>query len=507
MSTQCLDILNKNHISIIKQIGDGSYGQVFIFKNSKDDKKYAIKRNLSALDTDFCLTIRDLDIMHRINHPYVISLKGIVIDYPYPDAQRNIPDDSQVDPISFVMELGAYDGDTIVKRKNNDYHYMRKMMVDILLGVEYLHNKKIIHRDIKPGNFIRCRINDDLYIDNRALKISDFGLSEPYTSQVNQVQGVSTLFFRAPEIYMEDLNYGFKTDVWSLGCSLFEMVCGHSIITTKYRSYSDLEKHGLNEIKKRLPFFSKKEDGRILEHVERIKIMDKNINLPKYVKIQFPDYNLFLDLLVHMLAYSPEDRYDIHQVLNHPYFYESRDHIDKIRKIYPGNPDPVPNLHIINNEYRKEVWFEIIDIYNNRRKLRWYSHRILFHAIELFDRLLVSNKIKNDTHRNHIINFYLCLYLSIKYFTILFVIPPIMYVIPKKFNITQEEFNNMKHMEIFLICNVFKFEIYRPTLFEISDQFNHLLDSVEICKLFTFLKDADGDLGQLTDIFRSIFKS
>ncbi|KAI7888955.1 kinase-like domain-containing protein [Mucor mucedo] len=91
----------------------------------------------------------------------------------------------------------------------------------ILCGLEYLHDKNILHRDIKGGNVL-------IDLDG-VCKITDFGLSK------NQKQGVydpvsdhtnmkGTIFWMAPEVLSE--NYSAKVDVWSLGCTVLEMVTG-----------------------------------------------------------------------------------------------------------------------------------------------------------------------------------------------------------------------------------------------------------------------------------------
>lgn len=91
----------------------------------------------------------------------------------------------------------------------------------ILCGLEYLHDKNILHRDIKGGNVL-------IDLDG-VCKITDFGLSKnqkqgAYDTVSDHTNMKGTIFWMAPEVLSE--NYSAKVDVWSLGCTVLEMVTG-----------------------------------------------------------------------------------------------------------------------------------------------------------------------------------------------------------------------------------------------------------------------------------------
>ncbi len=90
---------------------------------------------------------------------------------------------------------------------------------DILLGLEYLHIRHIIHRDLKPENILVDRDNN--------FKIADFGISTIHSSNKSTKSLIGTFLYMAPEI-MKGEPYEFKSDVWSLGCILYEMCYGLS---------------------------------------------------------------------------------------------------------------------------------------------------------------------------------------------------------------------------------------------------------------------------------------
>jgi hypothetical protein len=97
---------------------------------------------------------------------------------------------------------------------------VREYTRQILLGLEYLHDNGIIHRDIKGGNIL---------VDaNRTVKLADFGASTQLT-QFNQTQVTTTVkgtpYFMAPEV-LASSRYGRKGDIWAVGCTMIQMLTG-----------------------------------------------------------------------------------------------------------------------------------------------------------------------------------------------------------------------------------------------------------------------------------------
>lgn len=108
--------------------------------------------------------------------------------------------------------------------KKNNQHFSENLVINwvlqLVLGVQFIHSKKILHRDLKPQNIF---IDSDMNI-----KIGDFGISKILATTSEQCKtmigriliNIGTPYYLAPEICSQD-KYTTKADIWSLGCVIY----------------------------------------------------------------------------------------------------------------------------------------------------------------------------------------------------------------------------------------------------------------------------------------------
>jgi serine/threonine protein kinase len=155
---------------------------------------------------------------------------------------------------------------------------IRKFLMEIVKGINFLHKRNYMHRDIKSGNIL---LTNDLRV-----KIADFGFTRYVDTDDLATTICGTPAFLAPEVLNND-SYDSKVDIWSLGIIFYEMIY------------------------KKVPL-----------KVVRDKTSDDEMIRVIYEKIVYPETvmsDLGIDLLQHMLEMDPVKRYNIQQIIEHPY--------------------------------------------------------------------------------------------------------------------------------------------------------------------------------------------
>lgn len=144
---------------------------------------------------------------------------------------------------SLIWCLGNYNLSEFIRHFKSHHQTIPPMVIkcimyQILQGVNYLHEKRIIHRDIKSSNILLFD-NDDYHGLVKIIGIFslfffndcyiDFGLSRinynPITSLTKLDQVVVTLWYRSPELLLGSRNYDFAIDIWAVGCIFAEVFC------------------------------------------------------------------------------------------------------------------------------------------------------------------------------------------------------------------------------------------------------------------------------------------
>lgn len=438
------------------KIGSGSYGDVYqanMIKKDKNNKeeiiKVAVKRNWGDEEQLGIGCLREMSFLTISKHPFVTELVSVSVGDPFPSTCPMTPTNKlasvregmKEDKNHFIMEYADCDLKHFYE-KCEDFYMLKIIMCQILLALEYIHSKGIVHRDITPANIlVKMNKEDGLpYV-----KICDFGLSCHPSHYRTTTPGAVTSWYRAPEICCEYEYYGSKVDIWSAGCVFFQIVKKSALFTPddEYRTI-------FKEIVRNVPQkFTVKElnnyigAGKCDKFNSNYKSVRKESFLDKMVGVNKKQFDKtdgsmkeFCNLLEGMLNIYPSERISASQALEHEFFNVFNDFKNDVRTYYPPQEiDEDKEIKIYNCIERAWAVNIAFKIYNSRNDYEdWYSDHIIFHSIRIFDQYLEyafndlkikrKDKITKNNGKLHTqfevnIYFYTCVYMTYKYFTTL----------------------------------------------------------------------------------------
>ncbi|KAL6853923.1 hypothetical protein ACP4OV_019952 [Aristida adscensionis] len=217
----------------LEQIGEGTYGQVYMAKETGTNEIVALKKiRMDNEREGFPITaIREIKILKKLHHQNVIKLKEIVTS-PGPERDEQgkpIDGNKYKGSIYMVFEYMDHDLTGLADRPGMRFTVpqIKCYMRQLLTGLHYCHVNQVLHRDIKGSN---------LLIDNEGnLKLADFGLARSFSSDHNGnlTNRVITLWYRPPELLLGSTRYGPAVDMWSVGCIFAELLNGKPILPGK----------------------------------------------------------------------------------------------------------------------------------------------------------------------------------------------------------------------------------------------------------------------------------
>ena len=257
----------------LKLLGRGSFGEVLLVRLKATGKIYAMKildKKILKIKKQQNHTKTERDLMVKINCPFIVNIKSA------------FQDDTNLYLVSEFMQGGdmffhLHDGQIIIFSNEKTKFYM----IELVLALVFLHKNNMVYRDLKPENIL---------LDSEGhVKLTDFGLSKILEDEDDKAFTLcGTPQYLAPEVLLRQ-GYDKMVDWWSLGCVMYEMLCGC------------------------LPFAIKR--GLKLS----MKIYEKKIVFPKNIDKNAKD--LIEKLLVvnpkNRIGYGPNGSEDIK---NHPFF-------------------------------------------------------------------------------------------------------------------------------------------------------------------------------------------
>lgn len=483
------------HLDRKGKCGEGAYGVVYEAKltvegegETTKTERVAVKRNYGDNINKGISCIREMTFLASLNHPCIIRLKSISVGDPFEKQKPWTPKPKRhrmkEDSHHFVMEYSEYDLDAFSEKCTNFYH-IKTIMCQLLLGMEFFHSKKVLHRDIKPPNVLVSMERNIPYA-----KYCDFGLSCVPNNYRPSTPGAVTSWYRAPEICCEYSDYSFPSDVWSLGCVFYELVTKKSLIQTR----KDEDGAIFNDIIAAHPNKFSLQDLQDFIEVGKCNFKaDLPPEKPKSFlsriesKINQRDFNRkggtiieFVDLLNKMLTLEPSKRLTATQCLDHPFFRSFSRYSSEMRSKYPLEETPDSDITIIDCLERRWAINVFFTIYNNRKRYKWYSHDILFQSIRLFDEYISYAFKQPDVELSEIsetqgklnsksqteLYAYTCVYIMYKHYSTLYKVYPWSSIFPKTM-INDQNLTIVEEFEKYIIRKVTKYVVFRFTFLDL----------------------------------------
>jgi NIMA (never in mitosis gene a)-related kinase 1/4/5 len=203
--------VRKQTYTQVKLLGEGSYGRAYLVKCSSDSS-YAVIKTMSLnsmSDQAKKEAYKEAKILEKLDHSNIVKFIEVFrSNKPFPT-------------LNIVMEYAdGGDLNKLIKNQQKEKAFFPEETVldwfcQICLAVKHLHDKRILHRDLKSGNIFLTK--------SGMVKLGDFGISKSLENTLDKAKTViGTPYYLSPEIIMNK-PYSFQSDIWSLGVLLYEM--------------------------------------------------------------------------------------------------------------------------------------------------------------------------------------------------------------------------------------------------------------------------------------------
>uniref|UniRef100_A0A8C1HZP4 Serine/threonine-protein kinase Nek4 n=1 Tax=Cyprinus carpio carpio TaxID=630221 RepID=A0A8C1HZP4_CYPCA len=254
--------------SFVRVVGKGSYGEVNLVRHKSDRKQYVIKKlNLKTSSRrERRAAEQEAQLLSQLKHPNIVTYRE---SWEGEDCQ-------------LYIVMGFCEGGDLyhrLKQQKGELLPERQVVewfVQIAMALQYLHEKHILHRDLKTQNIFLTKTD--------IIKVGDLGIARVLENQNDMASTlIGTPYYMSPELF-SNKPYNYKSDVWALGCCAYEMATLKHAFNAK-----DMNSLVYRIVEGKLPQMPSKFDPQLGELIKR------------------------------MLCKKPEDRPDVKHVLRQPY--------------------------------------------------------------------------------------------------------------------------------------------------------------------------------------------
>uniref|UniRef100_A0A8C5R5E7 Serine/threonine-protein kinase Nek4 n=1 Tax=Leptobrachium leishanense TaxID=445787 RepID=A0A8C5R5E7_9ANUR len=193
--------------TFIRSVGKGSYGEVSLVRHRGDGRQFVVKKlNLqNAPRRERKAAEQEAQLLSQLKHPNIVAYK------------ESWEGD---DGLLYIVMGYCEGGDLYRKLKDQKGKLLPEdqvvdWFIQIAMAMQYLHDRHIMHRDLKTQNIFLTRSN--------IIKVGDLGIARVLESQYDMASTlIGTPYYMSPELF-SNKPYNYKSDVWALGCCVYEM--------------------------------------------------------------------------------------------------------------------------------------------------------------------------------------------------------------------------------------------------------------------------------------------
>ncbi len=280
-------------------VGSGTYGKVFKAIHVYTKQLAALKKIRMEGEKDgFPVTaVREIKLLQSLKHDNVVCLQEVMVEN---------------NDCFMVFEYLSHDLTGLLNHPTFKLEHSHKKHLgkQLFEGLNYLHRRGVLHRDIKAANILVSNIGQ--------LKLADFGLARFFSKhgQPDYTNRVITIWYRSPELLLGETQYGPAVDIWSAACVMIEIFTRHAIFPGDGGEINQLDKIynvlGTPTVSD-WPRLADMAWFELLRPTER----RSNTFAEKYQERVTP---AAFELLQAMFLYDPSKRPTAGDVLEHPYF-------------------------------------------------------------------------------------------------------------------------------------------------------------------------------------------